>query len=71
MLSSMIKTCQVVPEGNFINFLIKGIYFKNTILTDETADVSLEIRNMGRSPLLPLPINTAKQILTSSLKQEK
>lgn len=27
MLSSMIKTCQVVPEGNFIN-LIKGIYFK-------------------------------------------
>lgn len=70
----MIKTCQVIIEGNFIN-LIKGIY-KNTYSKYHTywwntENVSLEIRNMGRKSSAITPVNTAQQILTSTVRQEK
>lgn len=69
----MIKTHQVVIEGNFVN-LIKGIY-KNTsskYLTDETlSELPLRSETWAKGPLLSLSVNTTQQILTSIGRQEE
>lgn len=63
MFSSMIKTHQVVTEGNFVN-LIEGVYKNssaNAILTDGTLRVlPLISETRAESPLLSLAVNTAQ-----------
>lgn len=58
----MIKTHQVVIEGNFVN-LIDGVYKNsaNAILIDGTLRVlPLKSETRAESPLLSLAVNTAQ-----------